>query len=178
MFIETEYGNPVDSYLSRLSSGVQVTEILTLFTDFDGVLHPEFCHESKRFCRLSILEDILRAAPSVEIVISSTWRQLRAFDVLRAQFSPDIASRVVGITPTYANLADIPDRLLGYQREAECVAWLRAYRGSSVRWLALDDRPWLFRPFSTHLVQTDGKLGLDEVSAQALAQRIQQMLRT
>jgi len=154
------------------------TETVTLFVDFDGVLHPEFCHASKHCCRLPLLEDVLRATPSVEIVISSTWRQQHAFEALRARFSPDIAPRVVGITPNYANLAEIPERLLGYEREAECVAWLREHRASTERWLALDDRQWLFRPFSTHLVQTNGKLGLDAVSAHRLAQRIQEMLRT
>lgn len=151
---------------------------LPLFLDFDGVLHPEFCHESKHFCQLPVLEDVLRAMPSVEIVISSTWRHHRPFEVLQATFSADIAPRVVGTTPRYADLAEIPERLLGYEREAECVAWLRTHRASTERWLALDDRAWLFRPFSTHLVQTDGKSGLDASSAQTLAQRIQQMLRT
>ena len=67
---------------------------------------------------------------------------------------------------------------MGYEREAECVAWLREHRASTERWVALDDRPWLFRPFSRRLVQTDGKQGLDAVSTHTLAQRIQEMLRT
>ena len=31
-----------------------------LFLDFDGVLDPEHCHESRHFCRLPILEEALR----------------------------------------------------------------------------------------------------------------------
>lgn len=46
----------------------------TLSLDFDGVLHPEFCHESKHFCCLPFFEEAVRHAPDVEIVISSTWR--------------------------------------------------------------------------------------------------------
>ncbi|WCT24267.1 HAD domain-containing protein [Acidovorax temperans] len=45
-----------------------------LFLDFDGVLHPEHCHESKHFCCLPVLEDALRQAPEWQVVISSTWR--------------------------------------------------------------------------------------------------------
>lgn len=40
-----------------------------LFLDFDGVLHPEHCHESKHFCCLPVLEDALRQAPEWQVVI-------------------------------------------------------------------------------------------------------------
>lgn len=48
--------------------------MLILFLDFDGVLHPEHCHESKHFCRLPILEAALRQVPETKVVITSTWR--------------------------------------------------------------------------------------------------------
>ena len=47
--------------------------MLILFLDFDGVLHPEHCHESKHFCCLPVLESALRQVPEFELVITSTW---------------------------------------------------------------------------------------------------------
>lgn len=33
----------------------------TLFLDFDGVLHPEHCRESRHFCCLPVFEQVLRS---------------------------------------------------------------------------------------------------------------------
>ena len=71
-----------------------------LFLDFDGVLHPEHCHESRHFCCMSILEDALRQVPECKLVITSTWRLERPLDTLRQRFARDIAARIAGITPT------------------------------------------------------------------------------
>lgn len=60
-----------------------------LFLDFDGVLHPEHCHESKHFCCLPFLEGVLREIPDCELVITSTWRLHKPLDDLRSYFSSD-----------------------------------------------------------------------------------------
>ena len=83
-----------------------------LFLDFDGVLHPEHCHESKHFCCLPVLEDALRQAPEWQVVISSTWRLQKSLDQLRSRFSADIAERVVGETPRFNTLVDVPSSLV------------------------------------------------------------------
>lgn len=44
----------------------------TLFLDFDGVLHPEFCHESRHFCCLPVLEEVVRQVPDCELVITAS----------------------------------------------------------------------------------------------------------
>lgn len=46
----------------------------TIFLDFGGVLHPEFCHESKHFCCLPFFEQVLRDVDDCEVVVTSTWR--------------------------------------------------------------------------------------------------------
>src|SRR2546427_1343239 len=56
-----------------------------VFLDFDGVLHPEFCHESKHFCCLPLMEDLLRQASTCLVVISSTWRLQAPVEKLRKQ---------------------------------------------------------------------------------------------
>ncbi|NEJ68913.1 HAD domain-containing protein, partial [Rhizobium ruizarguesonis] len=102
------------------------------------------------------------------VVISSTWRLQVPIDGLRARFSPDVAHRVVGVTPRFFELVNVPDSLLGYEREAECNAWLRANDRSVFPWLAVDDRSWLYRPFNQSLFLVDGKTGLTAEMAEEL----------
>ncbi|WP_228897684.1 HAD domain-containing protein [Acidovorax sp. Leaf73] len=147
-----------------------------LFLDFDGVLHPEHCHESKHFCCLPILEEVLRQAPEWKVVVTSTWRLDQPFEAILQRFSPDIARVIEGVTPKYCDLSNVPDTLVGYQREAECHAWLRTNDVSHINWLALDDRSWLFRPFSKSLFLIDGREGLTKIIKPQLTARLRSLL--
>ncbi len=146
----------------------------TLFLDFDGVLHPEFCHESRHFSYLPFFEQVLRSSADVDVdvVVSSTWRQQYPRDQLRSRLSTDVAHRVIGVTPEYKDLVDVPDSLLGDEREAECHAWPRTQDRAVFPWLAVDNRPWLYRPFSRSLFLVDGKTGMTDSSAAVLIKRI------
>lgn len=135
-------------------------------------MHPEFCHESKHFVHLDTFEAVMRVASHVELVISSTWRHKRSLDELKALFSTDIAARIIGATPLYAQLANVPDGLVGYEREAECRSWLRQHGRVTQEWLAVDDRSWNFRPFNPHVFLVEGDVGLDADAAVKLAARI------
>lgn len=150
-------------------------EVRTLFVDCDGVLHPEFCHESRHFSCLPYFEQSLQSHPDVGVVISSTWRLHRSLDDLRSHFSSDIAQRIIGVTPRFSDLQDVPESLLGYEREAECHAWLRTHDRAALPWLTVDDRPWLYRPFNKSLFLVDGKTGITTSSAQALMERLQKL---
>lgn len=147
----------------------------TLFLDFDGVLHPEFCHESRHFSCLPLLEAVLRQVPAFDVVVTSTWRHHHSVDVLRDRFSSDIQRRVIGVTPRFSHLEDVPEVLFGYEREAECNAWLRDNGRALAPWLAVDDRSWLFRPFNQFLFLVDGKTGLTAPVAEALAERLRRL---
>lgn len=134
---------------------------MIVFLDFDGVLHPESV-DSKNLllCRLPLVEEVLREFPQVDIVISSTWRldwsdPSVATVEMRKHFSPDIAQRVVGVTPHHRDLdwKQAPDGLHLWTRQWECEMWLRANRPPGTLWLALDDRPYWFRPFSKNLME-------------------------
>ncbi|OYQ41396.1 hypothetical protein CHU94_09985 [Rhodoferax sp. TH121] len=149
-----------------------VSAVQILFLDFDGVMHPEFCHESKHFVHQDNFETVMRAAPHVDLVISSTWRHKRSLDELKALFTADVRARIVGATPLYAQLDEVPDTLQGYEREAECRAWLRQHGRAAQEWLAVDDRSWNFRPFNPNVFLVDGEVGLDADSAAKLAARI------
>ncbi|MBV8380178.1 MAG: hypothetical protein JO369_05375 [Paucibacter sp.] len=116
-----------------------------LFLDFDGVTHAEGAIGERLFRRLPAIEAVLVNHPRVMVVISSTWRLMHSLAALRARFSEAVAERVVGVTPHF-------DDGEPFQRERECVAWLRTYAKPWTPWVAIDDRVWLFRPFCAHLI--------------------------
>jgi hypothetical protein len=146
---------------------------MILFLDFDGVLHPEPCYRSADlFCNLPRLERVLRHFSSVEVVITSTWRESRSMSEMQAVFAPDIAKRVIGATPDFRTLDDPTDRLLGYPRQLEIEAWMRLHRSAWEKWAALDDRPYLFRPFLPNLVVCNSAAGFDEAVELELRQKL------
>lgn len=147
----------------------------TLFLDFDGVLHPEFCHESRHFSCLQFFEQVLRSTADVDVVVSSTWRLQCSLDQLRSHFSADVAHRIIDATPHFVHLVDVPDSVRGYEREAECQAWLRTHDRAVFPWLAIDDRSWLYRPFNRSLFLVDGKTGMTAACAQALIDRLRSL---
>lgn len=142
-----------------------------LFLDFDGVTHPEGCAQRLLFCRLPLLLPVLQQSEHVNLVISSTWRETRSLDVLKALFPEIVRDRVIGATPRFADLTDVPPDLVAYQREAEVNAWLREHRTVASDWTALDDRSWLFKPFHRRLVLTHRAVGIDDDTVAALRRR-------
>jgi hypothetical protein len=132
-----------------------------LFLDFDGVLHPLHCPASQHFCHLHQFEATIGKLPNIEIVISSTWRMQRSLTALKGFFSKHVADRIVGMTPLYSTLEDIPDTLVNYQREAECHAWLQQSGKIAMGWVELEDSEWNFRPFNKNVFLVDGTWGLD-----------------
>lgn len=154
---------------SNLSS---IKPRMILFLDFDGVLHPEICHsDANLLCRLPLLESALRDCPPVDIVVSSTWRESRTLPQLQALFSPDIGARIIGVTPQWRDLQD--ESSMGtYVRQAEIEGWLRQAGRAWEAWVALDDQPYLFRPFLPNLVRSDPASGLTEAVCATLRQKL------
>ena len=130
---------------------------MILFLDFDGVTHAEPCFQENVFCRLPLIESILRERElrDIQIVISSSWREHHSLDDMREFFSQDIQGRVVGVTP------DIWDPALpqAFVREHECLKWLAENRPTGERWLAIDDRPLWFQANCQNLFLTDTMQG-------------------
>ena len=146
--------------------------MITLFLDYDGVLHPEFCKSSEHFKCLPHLESVLRRVPDCEIVISSSWRIVRPLPVLMDALSAEVRMRVVGTTPTKVPPGELPESLMAYEREAECHAWLRANERAHLPWLAVDDRAWLFKPFNRNVYLVNGSTGLTDGDVDALVARM------
>lgn len=142
------------------------------FLDIDGVLHSDPCYEDeKQFCNLPLFENVVRDLPHVEIVISSTWRITRSLIELQQLFSPDIRSKIVGVTPL-PHTFDAPPELALYHRHAEIEAWMTTFRKPWENWVALDDRYDWFKPFCGMLVVCDSKTGLTYDTAIKLERKL------
>jgi hypothetical protein len=73
---------------------------MLIFLDLDGVLRrtDSTPYRFDSDCRTAF-EGALRSIPGAKVVITSSWREVMNLDELRAHFSPDVADRVVGVTP-------------------------------------------------------------------------------
>lgn len=116
---------------------------MILFLDFDGVLHRFFPldqgEENAHFYFVPPFEAAVRQAQGpVDIVIASTWRRKFSLDALKAHFSPDIAARIVGATPTVGS-GNGPGA-----RQVEVEAWLEAHGRQGEAWVGIDDFPELY----------------------------------
>lgn len=132
---------------------------MILFLDFDGVLHPEDLQKEERdrlFCCIPLLHEILRAAPGVDVVFSTSWRLLYSRDILvqmMAKDAPDLGSRFIGHTPHF-NQSTTGDR------EDEIRRWLLVNNYDGSDWLALDDDRNRYQPDCKNLYWVDPKTGL------------------
>jgi hypothetical protein len=98
------------------------------------------------------------------VVISSSWREVFPFEVVRSLFSPDIVNRVVGFTPF------LNSRLVHqfqYLRHQEVLEFLRQNHASDAPWIALDDIPEHYPP-NARVVVTDAYDGFDACAAMVL----------
>lgn len=142
-----------------------------LFLDFDGVTHPEKADCDQLFMRDEILNQWLQANPDVQVVISSSWREVHSLSEIRDFFPCEMASRIIGVTPR--DILKVKRRSDGRpprDRQAEIEHWLRAHGKEGCAWVALDDQAWRFRVDCKNLVVCDGKTGLTrENLAQARA---------
>jgi len=139
-----------------------------LFLDFDGVLHPS--RESGRdFEQVPRLARWLTAWAGVDVVVSSSWREVHRQVELVEMLGPVIGARVIGCTPLLT-----VERLLGRQgwtrapnqrgreRQQEVLAWVKASWQPRRPWVVLDDMPDLFEPGCAQLVVCEGETGLTD----------------
>lgn len=136
-----------------------------IFLDFDGVLRRATSNPSHfdKDC-LEYFESAMRQCAVSKIVISSTWRLAMPLKELRGRFSPDVASRIVGVTPE--NLDAVP-----YERHAEILMFLSEKKVTALPWVAIDDDPSHFPPGSPVLL-TDPKNGFDAASSARLVKML------
>jgi hypothetical protein len=149
---------------------------ITLFLDFDGVLHPDGSIGGALFepsCILA-LEEVLQEFHAVEVVISSSWREVHPLaDLL--DMVPELAPRIVGCTPDRVERIHLPGELWSYARHGQCWAWVNWNRAPGVKWVALDDQAWRFTPECPELLVIDGKTGFNSFHGAQLRQRLEAM---
>ena len=140
-----------------------------IFLDFDGVTHPEICKREELFTCLYLIEDVLRAHPGVDVVISSSWRFSHPIEQLRKRFSRDIVPRVLDCTPISPRNEAEP--AVAHLRELEIRSWLQA-NAPQRPWIAIDDVPWLFAPGCPNLFLTNHRTGFTPSNALRLHERL------
>jgi HAD domain in Swiss Army Knife RNA repair proteins len=101
-----------------------------LFLDFDGVLHPSMCDESKKLCQAPFLAGLISEFPC-KIIISSSWRFQHPIDEIKKMLPKVIANCVIGAT---GDALDGP-----YQRFNEIKLYLQVHGKTLADWKALDD---------------------------------------
>lgn len=141
---------------------------MLLFLDFDGVLHPRSAGEHP-FVHIPRIERVLRDFPLVQVVISSSWREVTPIQELQAIFSEDLRRRIIGTTP----LVDIeyPPGPVG-SREKEIRIFLDQAEFIGRKWLALDDEAPLFTPGCHNLILCNSLTGMDEAVEIELRSRV------
>lgn len=136
-----------------------------VFLDFDGVMRRL---SSKPFkfdadCREQF-ENVLREHPHARVVIASIWRLGLSLDALRKMFSPDIAPRIVGVTPEAPGL-------IKHYRLREVLGFLRRHGASDTPWVIIDDNPAQY-PAGVKVISTEPQKGFDERAAAALSSEL------
>jgi hypothetical protein len=140
--------------------------VILVFLDFDGVMHPVGCERSHHFCQRDLFEEVIREHPEVRIVISSTWRTAYPMAEIKRFFSPDIADRIIGKTPTHEDDEE-------HIRYREIRALLQNPKVAGADWIAIDDSELDFPDGCPNLLLCDSNRGFDEESAQALRERLE-----
>jgi len=68
---------------------------------------------------------------------------------------------------------DLPN-VVHFRREYECREWLRSSAHPWTKWVAIDDRSWLFKPFCKQLIVTPWcGLGIEDTQLILLKERLE-----
>ena len=138
---------------------------MIVFLDFDGVLRsasaPRYRFEKR--C-LRAFEQAVRSLPDLEIVVTSSWREVMSLTEIKKHFSEDIAARIVGVTPFSWERGD-------HWRHDEVLQFLREHRLEHRRWVAIDD-DLLHYPTGSPLILTDPKQSFDEEAGRKMVESL------
>ena len=140
--------------------------MILVFLDFDGVMHPVGCEPERHFCQRDLFEEVMREHPDVRIVITSTWRQAYPMTEIKRFFSPDIAERIVGKTPTHMDDGDEHIRYLEIRK------LLENPKVAGAQWIALDDSEFEFPDGCPNLLLCSAERGFDSETARKLRERL------
>lgn len=134
--------------------------VMRIYLNFDGVLNCIPKHKG-HFEHLPVFEAVLRTHRKVEVIISSSYRELLPIAVMRTFFSTDTRHQIVGITPV----------LPGCKRVDEIRAHVKA-TGYCQRFIVLDDAPVEFPRHYPPLILCQTTRGLGERELTELLNRL------
>lgn len=138
---------------------------VTLFLDFDGVLHASNAYPSQYFEKLPLLRSTLeKSSRSVQVVISSTWREKHSLSTLKEKLPG------LNVVDTTHEPSKNPEFAM-YTRHGECLEWMRQNEPYG-QWLALDDRFDWFKPFTKELIIVPHQTGLTQQNCEDLLNRL------
>ena len=107
------------------------------------------------------LEAVIELFPSLEIVITSSWREEKSLDELIKLLGTNIGQRVVGTTPI------IDDAFLHFVRYHEVSEYLKTVTERDKTWVALDDESGNY-PKDAPVVLVDRRTGFTSVDQEIL----------
>lgn len=150
---------------------LSASALVTIFLDYDGVLHPTWAKTQNLFQKAAMLEAAAADLVNIELVISSSWAAYKDLDQLRPQFLPYptlhrlIVDKTRQLQKPAKGFEDLPER------EAQCKSWLFENGRHPERWLAIDDDANNFKS-TTNLIRTDGNVGLTDREVRALREMV------
>jgi len=113
---------------------------MILFLDFDGVLHPISGSNPFQPACVFELETVIHHFPSLEIVVTLSWREEKSMEELIALVGPVIGKRIIGTTPI------MDDPFLHHTRYHEVMAYLACLPEQDRVWVAIDDEVGNYPP--------------------------------
>jgi hypothetical protein len=157
---------------------------VTLFLDYDGVLHPDACYLEKGrpilrvpgslFMWAPILVDILAPYPQVEIVLSTSWVRVLRFGRARDYLPKNLRTRVIGGT-WHSAMARHPEGahkveswFASASRFEQIFRYVERAGIQPSKWVAIDDDVQAWNPgFQQCLICTDGLQGISDPKKQS-----------
>lgn len=125
-----------------------------LFLDFDGVMHGEEFN-SAFFAHAKMVTDrLLPYKDNFKVVISSSWREDHALDILQHAFNEPLSANIIGVTPITIDGYNYHGRYL------EIKQYCREYNIADNQWIAIDDMARLFPINCPQLILTNSSTGI------------------
>lgn len=132
---------------------------MLLFLDFDGVTHPVSGSPFDMACLRNL--EIALDGYSVDIVITSSWREHYTIEQLKKPLGKQLAKRVVGMTPV------IEEPHQKYVRYHEVLQYISEMKANPHTWVAVDDTAG-FYPAEAPVVWCNPRIGMTEREAEQL----------
>jgi len=174
--------SPPELNMEQTLAGTKpMVDLKVCYLDYDGCLHDDAVYwrpdcgiylatpSRTLFEWMPILEGLLEPYPQVKIVLSTSWVRMRDFTFAKRQLSPALQTKVIGAT--FHNREMRKDEFDLLSRGQQIFADVERRRPQA--WFAIDnDVGWWPPLVLNHLVRTEDRLGLSDISVQEAIQAV------